>query len=156
MNNKFEFKAEIISAEKVDGAYVKFPYDVKEVFGSKGIIKVIATFEGYEYRGILVKMSSDCHIIGITKAIRKIIGKEPGDEIQVTIQKDLDSRLKEIPQNLLCVLGENKEAKKFFETLTESQKNKFITFITSAKKEVTVKSRLEKVEKMLISKEKMK
>lgn len=50
-------------------AYVKFPYDVKQVFGTKGIVKVVATFDGYKYRGILAKMSTECHIIGITKAI---------------------------------------------------------------------------------------
>lgn len=156
MNNIYEFKAEIISADKVDGAYVKFPYDVEEAFGTKGIIKVVAIFDDYEYRGILAKMGKECHIIGITKAIRKIIGKEPGDEINVTIRKDTDSRLKEMPRILIDALDGNKDAKNFFDTLTDSQKNKFITYITSAKKEATVKSRFEKVEKMLINKEKMK
>lgn len=47
----YTFQAEIMPTEKVNGAYVKFPYDVKESFGRGGIIKVKATFDGYATRG---------------------------------------------------------------------------------------------------------
>lgn len=151
-----KFKAIIKSADRVDGAFVEFPYVTKEVFGSNGIIKVVATFDGYEYRGALVKMGSDCHIIGITKEIRAIIGKQPGDEIEVTIKKDNESRAKEIPENLRDALNTNKDAEEFLNTLTDSQRNKFITFIESAKKKETADSRVEKVIEMLKNKEKMK
>lgn len=156
MDKVYKFKAQIISVDKVDGAYVEFPYDVKEVFGSNGIIKVAATFDGYKYRGILAKMGNDCHIIGITKAIRAEIGKGPGDEIEVTIKKDNESRLEEIPEILKIYLDKNSLAQQFFNSLTDSQKNKYIKFITSAKKEETIKSRLEKVIEMLNNREKMK
>ena len=156
MSQVYKFNATIMSQDKVDGAYVKFPYDVKEAFGSKGIIKVAATFDGYKYRGVLANMGTDCHIIGITKAIRKEIGKEPGDEIEVTIQENKESRLDEIPEELSKALEENPSANEFFNTLTDSQKNKFSKFISSAKKEETAKARLEKVVEMLNNKEKMK
>lgn len=152
----YEFNTIIKAADKVDGAYVEFPYDVKESFGTNGIVKVAATFDGHEYKGILAKMGSDCHIIGITKEIRSIIGKQPGDEIVVTIKKDTESRLKELPETLEEALQQNIEAKDFFETLTESQKNKFITFLTSAKKKETADARLEKIIEMLNNKDKMK
>ena len=151
-----KFTATIKAVDKVDGAYVEFPYDVKEVFGSKGKIKVAATFDGYEYRGILTNMGTDCHIIGITKEIRSKIGKQPGDEIEVTIKEDTESRAKEITQSLSDALLSNSDAYEFFNTLTDSQKNKFITYIESAKKKETADSRLKKVIVMLNIKEKMK
>ena len=156
MSKIYKFNAVINSKENIDGAYVKFPYDVKECFGKNGIIKVLATFNGYKYRGILANMGTDCHIIGITKAIRGEIGKGPGDEIEVTVKEDNESRLEEIPSILQEAFNNNIEAKNFFNTLTDSQKNKFIKFITSAKKEETKKSRLEKVIEMLNNKEKIK
>lgn len=156
MNKVYKFKTQIIGTEKVNGAYVKFPYDVKEAFGSYGIIKVEATFDDYKYRGALAKMGTDCHIIGITKAIRAAIGKEPGDTIEVTIQKDNKSRLNETPKILKEGLETNPSAQEFFDTLTDSQKNKFIKHITSAKKQETINKRLEKVLSMLNNKEKMK
>lgn len=156
MDKVYKFKATIIGTDKVNGAYVEFPYDVKEAFGSKGIIKVAATFDGYKYRGVLANMGTGCHIIGITKSIRAEIGKEPGDQIEVTIQKDNKSRLEEIPHILKDALDKNPSALGFFNTLTDSQKNKYIKFISSAKKEKTTKARLERTIEMLDNKEKMK
>ncbi len=85
MNTKvYEFEAEIQKVPDINGAYVEFPFDVKEEFG-KGRAKVKATFDGYDYEGSLVKMKTPCHIIGIRKDIREAIGKQPGDLIKVTI-----------------------------------------------------------------------
>ena len=87
MNEKrYEFTAEIIKVPDIDGAYIEFPYDVREEFG-KGRVKVRATFDGVEYDGSLVKMKTPCHIIGLRKDIRSQIGKQPGDTVKVTIQE---------------------------------------------------------------------
>lgn len=80
----YEFDAEIKKVPDIDGAYVEIPFDVKAVFG-KGRVPVLATFDGYQYRGSLVKMGTPCHIIGIRKEIRKAINKQPGDIVKVTI-----------------------------------------------------------------------
>lgn len=87
MNNKrYEFDAVILKVPDIDGAYIEFPYDVKEEF-NKGRVKVEATFDGYPYSGSLVRMKTPGHIIGIRKDIRKAIGKQPGDVIHVTIKE---------------------------------------------------------------------
>lgn len=87
MNEKiYEFTAEIKKVPDMDGAYVEFPYDVREEFG-KGRVKVTATFDKVVYEGSLVKMKTPCHIIGIRKDIRKEINKQPGDIIKVTIKE---------------------------------------------------------------------
>lgn len=156
MDKFYEFKSTIKAHEGIDGAYIEFPFDVKEEFGTSGIVKVVATFDGEEYRGVLIKMATPCHIIGITQALRKKINKQPGDEITVTIKKDTENKVNEIPKNLKTAMEQNKQAQDFFQTLTASQKNKFITFVASAKKKETADSRVEKVITMLENKEKMK
>ena len=56
MNSKtYEFDAIICKVSDIDGAYVKFPYDVKTEFG-KGRVKVHATFDGVPYDGRVVNM----------------------------------------------------------------------------------------------------
>lgn len=85
MNDKlYEFDAIILKVPDIDGAYIEFPYDVREEFG-KGRVKVYATFDGVPYEGSLVRMKTPGHIIGIRKDIRAKIGKQPGSEIHVTI-----------------------------------------------------------------------
>lgn len=87
MNEKiYEFEAVIKKVPDIDGAYIEFPYDVREEFG-KGRVKVHATFDGAEYDGSLVRMETLCHTIGIRKDIRKQIGKQAGDTIKVTIRE---------------------------------------------------------------------
>ncbi len=93
MNEKvYEFESLIYEAEQKGGAYVVFPYDIREEFG-KGRVKVHAVFDGEPYDGSIVNMGvknedgSICYIIGIRKDIRTRIGKGPGDEVSVTVRE---------------------------------------------------------------------
>ncbi len=93
MNAKiYEYESMIYNAEQKGGAYVIFPYDIREEFG-KGRVKVHATFDGEPYDGSVVNMGvknedgSVCYIIGLRKDIRLRIGKQPGDMVYVTIQE---------------------------------------------------------------------
>ena len=87
MNEKtYKFNAMIKKVEGIDGAYIEFPYDVKEEF-NKGRVKVHATFDDFPYDGSLLRMKNPCHIIGIRKDIREKIGKQAGDVIHVTIKE---------------------------------------------------------------------
>ena len=92
MNEKiYEYDAVIQPVEK-GGAYVAFPYDVRQEFG-KGRVKVHVTFNGEPYDGSIVNMGvknpdgSVCYIVGIRKDIREKIGKQPGDTVRVTIRE---------------------------------------------------------------------
>ena len=86
----YHFDALIQKNPDMDAAYVIFPYDIREVFG-KGRVKVHATFDGAPYDGSIVNMGVKdadgkvCYVIGMTKAIRKKIGKTFGDPVAVTI-----------------------------------------------------------------------
>jgi hypothetical protein len=86
MKKVYEFDTVILKVPDIDGAYIEFPYDVKEEFG-KGRVKVYATFDGEPYVGSLVRMGTPCHIIGIRKDIRAKINKQPGDIVHVTIRE---------------------------------------------------------------------
>lgn len=88
MSKIYEFTAEIKKAPDIDGAYIEIPFDVKQEFG-KGRVPVHATFDGAPYDGLLVRMGTPGHIIGVRKDIRAAIGKQAGDIIQVTISERL-------------------------------------------------------------------
>jgi len=88
----YEYNAIIQSDNDSGGAYVPFPYNIREEFG-KGRVKVHATFDGEPYDGSIVNMGvknadgTVCYIIGIRKDIRAKIGKQAGDSVQVTIRE---------------------------------------------------------------------
>lgn len=84
MEKYLKFSATILQNENMDAAYVEVPYDIKELFG-KGRLLVNATFDGVPYRGQVVKMGTPCYIIGVTRQIRRQIGKSFGDVVEVVI-----------------------------------------------------------------------
>ena len=150
----YEFDALILKKDSIDAAYIEFPYDVEKEFNTKGQVKVKVTFDGYKYRGSLAKMGHHCHILGITKAIRKAIGKNPGDKVHVILQKDDEPRVVEIPEDLKEQFDKNKEVKDFFDTLSYTNKKSYVQWITSAKKKETRERRLNETMNMLLRKEK--
>ena len=82
----YEFDAVIKKVPDIDGAYIEFPYDVREEFG-KGRVRVHAEFDGIPYDGSLVRMKTPGHIIGVRKDIRKLLQKQPGDMVHVKIRE---------------------------------------------------------------------
>ena len=76
MSDRFEYDEVLHELPDNGGAYVIFPWDIKEKFG-KGHIKVHAEFDGQPYDGSIVNMGIKkpngevCYIIGVLKSIRK-------------------------------------------------------------------------------------
>ena len=87
-----KFNAVIQKSDDQDAAYITIPFDIKEIYG-KGRLKVRASFDGVAYDGSIVNMGvknhdgSICYVIGVRKDIRARIGKQAGDTIFVTIEK---------------------------------------------------------------------
>ena len=101
-------------------------------------------------------MGLPCYIIGITKDIRKKIAKEPGDVIEVTIEKDVEERIIEIPMDFKERIERDNNVKEFWNTLSFSMQKKYVTWITSAKKEETGNKRINEAIEKLKNKEKIK
>lgn len=101
----YEYDAVIHAADQTGGAYVAFPYNVREEFRA-GRTKVHAVFDGEPYDGSIVNMGvknpdgSICYIIGIRKDIRQKIGKQPGDTVHVVIQPLLEKQEKHISETV--------------------------------------------------------
>lgn len=101
-------------------------------------------------------MGLPCYIIGITKEIRKKIEKEPGDIIEVTIEKDEEDRVVEIPTDFKERIELDNNIKEFWNTLSFSMQKKYVTWITSSKKEETRNKRIDTAIEKLKNKEKIK
>jgi hypothetical protein len=144
---KQEFETVIMKVEGINGAYVEPPFDIEKVFGAKRV-KVLATFDGVPYRGSIVRMGG-CYMLGMTQEIRKQIGKEPGDLVMVTVEKDEKERIPEAPADFVESLVKNDAALATYEKLSFSGKRDYVLWITDAKKEETRKNRIEKSIAML-------
>lgn len=92
MVKRYEYDAFLHEVSGKGGAYVIFPWNIREVFG-KGRVKVHAEFDGVPYDGSIVNMGlkdargNISYIIGVTKTIREQLGKKDGDALHVVIEE---------------------------------------------------------------------
>ena len=146
---KYTFTATIQPAD-AGGAFVFFPYDVKQEFGTAGKVPVQATFDGIPYRGSLIKYGSPQHTLGLLKDIRKQLGKAPGDSVEVVVWKDAGERPLEVPPALLERM-EQAGVRPFFDALSYTHRKEYSRWISEAKKEETRLKRLDKAIEMMKS-----
>ena len=144
---EFKFKAKI-EAGTGGGAFILFPYDTQQEFGTKAKIPVKATIDGIPYSGSLVKYGHPQHMLGILKSIREQLGKKPGDTVEVVLHKDNYPRTVEVPDEFHMKMKQGKVLL-FFETLSYTHRKEYCRWITGAKKEETRQQRLEEAIKML-------
>lgn len=92
MGKRFEYDAFLHEVPGKGGAYVVFPWNIREVFG-KGRVKVHAEFDGVPYDGSIVNIGLKdahgeiCYMIGVLKSIREQLGKKGGDTLHVVIEE---------------------------------------------------------------------
>jgi hypothetical protein len=144
---KYKFKAKIEAGDG-GGAYVLFPYDTVKEFATKGKVPVKATFNGVSYSGSLIKYDNPLHMLGVSKAIRNQIGKQPGDTIEVVVWKDDEVRTVEVPAQLETLMA-RAGLLPFFNGLSYTHRKEYCRWITEAKKEETRLKRLGKAIEML-------
>ena len=92
MLDKYEFDAIICEVKDRGGAYVVFPWDIRQEFGA-GRAAVSVLFDGIPYDGSIVNMGlkdpqgNIRYTIGVLKSIRRQLGKAEGDSIHVTLSE---------------------------------------------------------------------
>lgn len=145
----YEFDAVIQKHPGLDAAFIEIPFDVETEFGTKGQVKVAASFDGYEYRGSLAKMGLPVHCLGLTKEVRNAIQKNPGDLVHVILKKDEAPRVVEVPVDFGKLLDQHREVKTYFDSLSYTHRKEYVRWITEAKKQETRDNRLQKAIQML-------
>lgn len=137
-----EFDAVIVDSGR-GGAYVEVPFDIEKEFGSKRI-KAKAQFEGVEYRGSIMKMGTECYILGITKDIQSRIGKTVGDKVSVRFEKDEEERTIDVPDDVRASIESEMLTDKF-DKKSYTFRKKHITGILEAKAQETRDKRILKL-----------
>lgn len=149
----FEFEGVLNGVEGTEALSIDFPYDVFELFGAKGQVKVKVTYDGVPYQGSLAKMGTDCHWLLVRKDIRKLIGKNAGDAVKVTVQRDLEERIVDMPDELLALLAGNPKEQQFFDQLSFTNRKEYARWISEAKRAETKAKRLaQTLEKLKLGK----
>jgi len=137
------FLAELKKVADIDASYVEIPFDVQAVYGQKRV-KVKASIDGVTYQGSLVRMDkAQPHTLIITQAIRRLINKQPGDRVSISLEPDKEERTLGIPTELAHLLAAHPSEQAFFNQLSYTNRKEYVQWLVSAKRAETQIKRLD-------------
>jgi len=119
------------------------PEEIVERLGAGKKPPVTVTVNNYTYRNTIAVMGGK-FMIGVSADIRNKTGIKGGDEVTVELELDNEPREVILPSDFKVALDENLNAKKFFEGLSYSNKQRYVLPIGQAKTEETRQRRIEK------------
>ncbi len=135
--------------EKFEGKggwiYTVIPEIAPDPHAPFGFVKVKGTIDGVEIRNYHLLpgiKGSGVVFLSVKADLRKKIKKQAGDTIRVALWRDDDPP--EVPEEFLACLAEDAAASEFFNSLKESDRQAYIKWIYSPKKEETKIDRMAK------------
>ena len=138
---QFEFDSVLRQLEgKIKWCVLYFPYSAPEHFGTKGNIPVSVTVDGHAFDHMLLP-SKNGHYLVYNEFIRRAVGKDTGDSVHVTLERDTRKREIALPADLEAALRDAGALERFLGQPDYSRREQ-INHIMLAKKEETRVNRI--------------
>jgi bifunctional DNA-binding transcriptional regulator/antitoxin component of YhaV-PrlF toxin-antitoxin module len=141
------FRAELKLNGKTATGFV-VPPEIVERLGAGKRVSVRASVGAYTYRTTVARMGGR-FLMPVSAEHREKAGIAAGDELDIELEVDDSPREVAMPPDLAQALGKNAKAKAFFDGLTSSQRQWFVTQVASARKTETRQRRVEEAVAML-------
>lgn len=134
------FRAELqLDGKTATGLTV--PPAILDALGAGRRPAVQVTLNGHTFRTTIGAMKGLAKI-PVSAATRAAAGVSAGDVLDVDIEVDTAPRTVTVPEDLAAALSEDAASRAYFDTLTFSQQNAYVSWIEQAKKPETRQSRV--------------
>ena len=125
------FRARVLLAGKT-ATGVEVPAKVVEALGSSRRPLVRVTINGHTYRNAIAVMGGK-YMLGINSDVREAARVKAGDQIDVDVELDTEKREVEVPPELKKALTRDAATRKYFESLSYSEKVALVNPIANGK-----------------------
>ena len=141
-----KFRA-IIELSGKSATGIAVPEEVVARLGSSKRPAVRVTINGHTYRSTVAPMNG-VFMLPISAENRLLANVSAGDEVEVEIEPDTQPREVSVPPDLLEALDRDVDAKRFFDGLSYSNKQRVVLSIEGAK---TAETRVRRIAKAVES-----
>ncbi|WP_308636914.1 YdeI/OmpD-associated family protein [Paenibacillus silvisoli] len=142
-----KFKATLELSKKT-ATGIQVPDEIVEALGAGKKPPVKVTLGSYSYRSTVASMGGR-FMLPVSAEHREGAGVQAGDEVEVTLELDTAPRELEVPGDLAEAMDREAEARRFFDSLSYSNKRRFVLNIEGAKSAETRQRRIEKSVELL-------
>ena len=137
-----KFRANIkLSGKTATG--IQVPAEVVAHLGSSKRPPVCVTINGHTYRSTVAPMGG-VFMLPISAENRMLAHVSAGDEVEVEVESDTQPREVNVPPDFLEALDHDADARRFFDGLSYSDKQRLVLSIEGAK---TAETRLRRIAK---------
>jgi hypothetical protein len=150
MPKKFKAKAEPAGP---NGAwcFVAIPFDVAEVWGTRGRVRVKGTINGFLFRSNIQPMDGR-HVLTLNKQLQAGAKAKPGDMVAIVMERDTEEWTVAPPAELAKAFRQSKEARAQWDKLAYTHRKEFAQWISGARQEETRERRAAKAVSMILEK----
>jgi hypothetical protein len=136
------FRAKLLATGKT-AAGIEVPAKVVEALGSSRRPAVSVTINGYTYRSSVAVMGGK-FMLGVSAERREAAGVAPGEMLDIDIELDTQPRELIVPTDFAKALDGDARARRFFDGLSYSNRQRHVLSIEGAKTPETRQRRIDK------------
>jgi hypothetical protein len=136
------FRTTVLRAGKT-ATGIQVPDEIVDAMGSGKRPPVRVTINGYTYRSTIASMGGR-FMVGISAEVRDRAHVSGGDTVDVDVELDRSPREVEVPPDLAKALKRDAKARKAFDALSYSNRQRHVLSIEGAKTEETRQRRIDK------------
>lgn len=122
---------------------IQVPPEIVAALGTSKRPPVRVTLNGYSYPNTLAVMGG-VFMLSVSAEVRAAAGVAAGDKVDVTLALDTAPRVLAVPADFAAALKKDAAAQKFFDSLSYSNRRRFVDAINQAKTDETRQRRIAK------------
>jgi Bacteriocin-protection, YdeI or OmpD-Associated/Domain of unknown function (DUF1905) len=141
---KATFMTTVLRDDKVNATGLPVPAEAVTALGAKKKPPVKVNLAGYTYRST-VAAYGDVYMLPLSAKHREAAGVKAGDQVEVTIELDLEPRTVDLPDDLAAALSEKSGARAAFDSLSYTMRKEYVRQVETAKAQETRERRIVKI-----------
>jgi uncharacterized protein YdeI (YjbR/CyaY-like superfamily) len=118
---------------RLNWVIVRIPFDASKIWGTRGLLRVKGTINGFAFRTSLFPTGTGDHVLLVNKRMQAGAGASVGVIAKFSLEPDTEERSVTVPAELEMALAEDRALRRWFDRLNYSTRKYLVDPITQVK-----------------------